>query len=260
MADTLPSQALGGVAMLVAGFPAGPWAANCYVVASGEGAECVVIDPGMDAVDGIAKLISEHDLRPVAVLLTHGHLDHIWSAMQVCADHEIPAYIHAADRHLLSNPIAGVSGETRRLFERFARGNVEFVEPAMVFEFDASAAASAAVEIAGLRFEVDHAPGHTPGTIVIRLPADSEHPPVMFSGDFLFAGSIGRTDLPGGDTDQMLASLTRVLSPLDNETVVLPGHGEATTIGRERATNPFVAQAAAHSLEDRRDHESQPRA
>lgn len=241
--------------MFVAGFPAGPWAANCYVVAPAEGAECAVIDPGMDAVDGVARLMSEHDLRPVAVLLTHGHLDHIWSAMQVCADHDIPAYIHPADRHLLSNPIAGVSGETRRLFDQFARGNIEFVEPETVIDFTATTTAtapgfSAGLELAGLRFEVDYAPGHTPGTVVIRLPAHDEDPPLMFSGDFLFAGSIGRTDLPGGDTDQMFASLDRVLSPLDEQTVVLPGHGGATTIGRERATNPFLAQAAAVS----RDH------
>lgn len=249
--------------MFVAGFPAGPWAANCYVVAPAEGARCVVIDPGMDAVDGIADLLSQHKLRPVAVLLTHGHLDHIWSAMQVCADHDIPVYIHPADRHLLSNPIAGVSGETRRLFDQFAGGNVAFVEPDMVREFaavatagdtagPAAAGAPDLIELAGLRFEVDHAPGHTPGTVVIRLPARDQTPQLMFSGDFLFAGSIGRTDLPGGDTDQMLESLARVLRPLDDETVVLPGHGEATTMGRERATNPFVAQALAADIHNRR--------
>lgn len=264
--------------MFVAGFPAGPWAANCYVVAPTDGEQCVIIDPGMDAVDGVARLVSEHDLRPVAVLLTHGHLDHIWSAMQVCGDYDIPAYIHPADRHLLSNPIAGVSGETRRLFNQFARGKIEFVEPEQMHEFAATAdeGLPARVQLAGLDFEVDHAPGHTPGTVVIRLPASGENPPLMFSGDFLFAGSIGRTDLPGGDTEQMFASLDWVLSRLDQQTVVLPGHGEATNIGRERATNPFLAQVAAahgdqhadqrvdeprdqHRDEHRDQHRDQPR-
>lgn len=223
--------------MYVAGFPAGPWAANCYVVAPAEGAECVIVDPGMDAVGGIVERVTGARLSPVAVLLTHGHLDHIWSAMGVCADYGIPAYIHPADRHLLSNPIAGVSGETRRLFDRFAQGEIEFVEPEAVVELGDGVD----LDLAGLKVSVDHAPGHTPGTVALRIPAGDGEPDLMFTGDFLFAGSIGRTDLPGGDTSQMMSSLARVLTSMDDETVVLPGHGGATTVGRERRTNPFLA-------------------
>ena len=94
--------------MLVAGFPAGSFGTNCYVVAPGPGEDCVVIDPGQDAVDGIEQILAEHRLRPVAVLLTHGHIDHIWSVVPVCDAHRVPAYIHPDDRELLTNPGRGL--------------------------------------------------------------------------------------------------------------------------------------------------------
>jgi glyoxylase-like metal-dependent hydrolase (beta-lactamase superfamily II) len=100
------------------------------------------------------------------------------------------------------------------------------------------------LELAGLRLTVDHAPGHTGGSVTFRTPAAPELPPVLFSGDLLFAGSVGRTDLPGGDHDALLKSLARVCLPLQDETVVLSGHGPQTTIGRERASNPYLLQVA----------------
>jgi glyoxylase-like metal-dependent hydrolase (beta-lactamase superfamily II) len=100
------------------------------------------------------------------------------------------------------------------------------------------------LELAGLRLTVDHAPGHTKGSVTFRTPAAPELPPVLFSGDLLFAGSVGRTDLPGGDHDALLQSLGRVCLPLPDETVVLSGHGPQTTIGRERAANPYLLQVA----------------
>ena len=218
--------------MLVRGFPAGSFGTNCFVVATGPGQECVVVDPGQDAVPGLDHLLREHRLKPVAVLLTHGHIDHMWSVVPVCGAHGIPAYVHPDDRALLSDPARGLSMAVgSQLF-----GGMTFSEPDDVVEVSTAGP----IELAGVRFEVDLAPGHTPGSIVFRVPGDDA--PVMLAGDLLFAGSIGRTDLPGGDWGQMQDSLRRVVLPLPDETVVLPGHGGATTIGRERATNPFLQE------------------
>ena len=222
--------------MLVRGFPAGSFGTNCYVVAPSAGSECVVIDPGQDAVDGVEDLLREHRLKPVAVLLTHGHIDHMWSVVPVCGAHDVPAYVHPADRDLLSDPGKGLSlGVGQQLF-----GGLVFSEPDDVVELPTAGP----IELAGMRFQVDLAPGHTPGSIVFRTPgaeAGGEAlAPVLFAGDVLFAGSIGRTDLPGGDFPAMQRSLAEVVLPLADETVVLPGHGPATTIGRERTTNPYL--------------------
>lgn len=214
--------------MLIAGFPAGSFATNCYVLAPGPGEECVIIDPGQDAEPGIAEVLDEHRLKPVAVMLTHGHIDHIWSVAPVCGARDIPAYIHPSDRALLSDPARGLSTQVgQQLF-----GGLTFSEPADVAEL----ADGMTVRLAGLELTVDHAPGHTPGSVAFRLPEG-----VLFSGDLLFAQSIGRTDLPGGDYPAILESLARVCLTLPDETAVLPGHGPQTTIGAERASNPFLA-------------------
>jgi glyoxylase-like metal-dependent hydrolase (beta-lactamase superfamily II) len=221
--------------VLVAGFPAGVWDTNCYVVAPAPGEECVVIDPGQDAADGVEEILREHRLRPVAVLLTHGHLDHIWSVVPVCGAHDVPAYIHPDDRDLLTDPGKGLGIAIGQLF-----GGLEFTEPDDVREI----ADATTLTMAGLELTVDLAPGHTPGSITFRTAGTADTEPVLFSGDLLFAGSIGRTDLPGGDYPTILRSLARVALPLADETIVLSGHGPATTIGRERRTNPFLQQAA----------------
>ena len=219
--------------MLVAGFPAGSFAANCFVVAPAAGEECVIIDPGQDAEAGIEEILREHRLKPVAVLLTHGHLDHVWSVAPVCGAKDVPAYIHPDDRDLLTDPAKGLSlNAGQQLF-----GGLKLSEPDDVKELSDGVT----IELAGLTITVDHAPGHTPGSVTFRTPPSGDIPDVMFSGDLLFAGSIGRTDLPGGSYEQILSSLARVCLPLPDETVVLPGHGEQTTIGRERATNPFLS-------------------
>ena len=224
--------------MLIVGFPAGPWATNCFVVAPGPNSECIIIDPGKDVVPGIDDILREHNLEPAAVVLSHGHLDHMWSVLPVCGSHHIPAYIHPDDRKLLADPMLGISGETKAAFESMTGGRLQFSEPDDVQELvDGSK-----LDLAGVQFTVDHAPGHTPGSTAFRLDANAADPPVMFSGDLLFEGSIGRTDLPGGSLSQMRESLKRVVIPLDDETVVLPGHGGATTIGKERLTNPYLAE------------------
>ena len=220
--------------MLIAGFPAGSFATNCYLVAPAPGEECVIIDPGQDAESGVDEILAEHRLKPVAVLLTHGHIDHIWSVVPVCGARGIPAYIHPADRALLSDPARGFPLQAgQQLF----RG-VTFTEPDDVAEL----ADGATLSLAGLDFVVDHAPGHTPGSVTFRAPEGLDGgQDVLFSGDLLFAGSIGRTDLPGGDYPTILDSLARVCLTLPDWTAVLPGHGPATTIGAERAGNPFLA-------------------
>lgn len=225
--------------MLIAGFPAGPWGTNCYVVATGPGQECVVVDPGKDAAAGVAEVVREHRLKPVSVLVTHGHVDHMWCVAPVAGTYDATAWIHPADRHLLSDPMAGMSRETTQML---LGGSYEWAEPDDVRELSDLQE----IELAGVSFTVDHTPGHTEGSVTFRTPylpggvpvADVSE--VMFSGDLLFAGSIGRTDLPGGDHPTMLRSLATKVLPLADDVVVLPGHGEQTSIGRERATNPYL--------------------
>jgi hydroxyacylglutathione hydrolase len=221
--------------VLIAGFPAGSFAANCYVLATGPGTECLIIDPGQDAEQGIDEIIERHRLRPVAVLATHGHIDHIWSVAPVCGAKGIPAYIHPDDRALLSDPGRGFPlGPSQQLF-----GGLTFTEPDDVQELRDGMT----LRLCGLELVVDHAPGHTPGSVAFRLPGRGE-PGTLLSGDLLFAGSIGRTDLPGGDYNTILASLARVCLSLPDETVVLAGHGPQTTIGAEREHNPFLTGLA----------------
>jgi len=229
--------------VLVAGFPAGSLGANCYLVAPGAGEQCVIIDPGEDAAAGVEEAVREHRLQPVAVLLTHGHVDHTMSVIPVCGDYGVPAYVHPDDRGMLTDPQSwlGIAPGTP-IF-----GQSKFVEPDEVRELTDGVVLS----LAGLEITVDHAPGHTKGSVTFRTPEQQDIPRVLFTGDLLFAGAVGRWDLPGGDREELLASLARVCLPLPDETVVLSGHGPQTTIGRERATNPFLTEAAPQRITPR---------
>lgn len=219
--------------MLITGFPAAAFGTNCYVLAPGPGEQCVVVDPGIEVIDQLDEVLAEHRLQPVAVLLTHGHLDHTYSVTPVCGARDIPAYVHPDDRPMLADPLGWLSPDTKAMFQ----GRLSWVEPSDVKPL----ADGELLPLAGLELTVDHAPGHTGGSVAFRLPYD-EHdvPEVMLSGDLLFAGSIGRTDLPGGDHATMQRSLATKVLTLQDDVVVLPGHGPQTTIGRERATNPFL--------------------
>lgn len=227
--------------MLVVGFPAGPWGTNCWILAPAAGEQCVIVDPGKDAAPGIDDAVREHGLDPVAVLLTHGHIDHVWSVVPVCGARGIPAYLHPADRGMLEDPMAGISAQTAQMLASMTDGRLAAGEPDDVRELSDGAL----LELAGLELVVDHAPGHTRGSVMFRQAGADGVPPLLLSGDVLFEGSIGRTDLPGGDHEAMLASLTAKVLPLDDETVVLPGHGSTTTIGDERAANPYLAALVA---------------
>jgi hydroxyacylglutathione hydrolase len=216
--------------VLITGFPSAVTDTNCWVVAPAAGEQCVVVDPGIGVLPQLDEVLAENRLHPVAVLLTHGHFDHTFSVLPVCQARDVPAYIHPADRRQLADPWSGV-GMPRGtpLF-----GSLTFAEPDDVRELRTNDT----VSIAGLDFAVTHAPGHSAGSVVFGLTGADEA--VLFSGDVLFAGSIGRTDLPGGSMAAMEESLRKVILPMDDATVVRPGHGPATSIGRERATNPYL--------------------
>jgi hydroxyacylglutathione hydrolase len=223
--------------MFVAGFPSLATATNCWVVAPADGEQCLIIDPGIGVVAPLDEILSEHRLAPVAVLLTHGHYDHTFSVVPVCGARDIPAYVHPADRVQLTDPWTWVGmrpGESV-----LGIPELTLAEPADVRELDDGAS----LQLAGLTVAVSHAPGHSRGSVVFST-SDADGGDRLFSGDVLFAGTIGRTDLPGSSMAQMQDSLRRVILPLDDDVVVHPGHGESTSIGRERAVNPFLRELA----------------
>jgi hydroxyacylglutathione hydrolase len=226
--------------VLIASFPAGPWQTNCYVVATGTHSECIVIDPGMEATGGVRELVQEHHLKPVAMLLTHGHLDHMYSVTPLCSSYDTTCWIHPDDRELLADPLKAMSADTTALLQQLTGSSARFVEPDDVRELGDGAV----VDLAGIGFACLHAPGHTPGSTMFRVGYEDDPAvdSVVFSGDVLFAGSIGRTDLPGGSTAAMLHSLRTKVLPLPDSAVVLPGHGPQTTIAAERAGNPYLTE------------------
>ncbi|WP_433548550.1 MBL fold metallo-hydrolase [Streptomyces sp. CA-294286] len=223
--------------MLIAGFPAGAWGTNCYLVAPAAGEECVIIDPGHEATQGVEETLKKHRLKPVAVVLTHGHIDHVASVVPVCGAKDVPAWIHPEDRFMLSDPEKALG----RSLGAQLMGELRVGEPDDLKELHDGAE----LKLAGLDLTVSHAPGHTRGSVTFRLPEAADIPQILFSGDLLFAGSVGRTDFPGGSHDELLASLARVCLPLEDSTVVLSGHGPQTTIGQERATNPYLRDLGA---------------
>ena len=216
--------------MLVKSFEAQAFGTNCYVLAAAEGEPCVIVDPGIGVLTTLDALLAEYRLTAAAVLLTHGHLDHCFSVAPVCGARGITAYVHPGDREMLADPAKGLSADLTSLFG----GRLSYTAPEDVAELTDGAV----LNLVGLEVTVDHAPGHTGGSVLFRLPGDDS--PLCLTGDVLFAGSIGRTDLPGGNTDAMMTSLRDKILPLADDTVVLPGHGPATTIGRERTANPYL--------------------
>ena len=216
--------------MLLTGFPAGMLQCNCYILAARAGSDAIIVDPGQRAMGRIREILDENRLTPSAVLLTHGHVDHIWSAQKVADTYGCPVYIHPEDRFMLSDPIKGFGPRLAQL----AFG-VLFSEPRQVIELDRD---GDKIDLGGITVTVDHTPGHTRGSVVFRVSDGPEE--LAFTGDTLFKQSVGRTDLPGGSGRDLLDSIVTKLLVLDDDTVVLPGHGPQTTIGAERRTNPFL--------------------
>jgi hydroxyacylglutathione hydrolase len=207
-------------AVILEGFPTGQVGANCYIAGDEATRQVFVIDPGDDPERILARL-RELDVRPVAIVNTHGHFDHILAVDAVRRATGAPFWIHEAER--------------RTLLEGPARAKALFgldLPPSPVP--DRWLADGDRLAAGGFRLTVRHTPGHSPGGVC--LLGDG----LVFVGDTLFAGGIGRTDLPGADGEVLLDSIVRVLLPLPDDTVCWPGHGPETTIGREKRTNPFL--------------------
>ncbi|GAB2467179.1 MBL fold metallo-hydrolase [Xylanimonas ulmi] len=223
------------------------FATNCCVVVDGEGdkgVDAVVVDAGAGVAPSVSALVAERGWRVRAVLATHGHVDHTWDAAALCERYEAPLRIHAADAYRLADPFGtlgltggpgGVSDALRSAIAGLGLRAEDYRAPDNVVPFDAAGDDGAGGLIAGaLRLGVRPAPGHTEGSTLYL--ADG----VVLAGDVLFAGGIGRTDLPGGDDAVMRASLSDVVMALDGELGVVPGHGPTTTVARELATNPYL--------------------
>jgi len=205
------------------------FATNCWVIAPDEGSECIIVDPGMPDISAeIQSLVSEHHLKPVASFLTHAHLDHTFSIKPLADGYGIPAYIHSEDRRFIAEP-SGLHGAE---FNQALSG-MSFEEPNDVRELRNDEK----VEVLGLSLRAIHAPGHTKGSLMYLLNEE-----ILISGDVLFAGSVGRTDLPTGSSSDMTSTLRKKVLPLDDSIRVLTGHGPETTIKYERKNNPYLKE------------------
>jgi hydroxyacylglutathione hydrolase len=208
--------------MRIVGLPVGPLAVNCWLVIDDERGELAIVDPG-DEAGRIASVVSETGCTPVAIWLTHAHFDHLGAVEELSAKYGVPVYLHESDLPLYD-------GAARQAASYGLRIDQPTAVPRSVREGDT-------VSVGALSFQVIHAPGHAPGHVVLYGHG------VALVGDCLFAGSIGRTDLPLSDPAAMERSLGRLLQ-LPDDTRVFPGHGPETTIGAERRSNPFLTGAA----------------
>jgi glyoxylase-like metal-dependent hydrolase (beta-lactamase superfamily II) len=223
--------------MIVEALQASYFETNCWVIAPQANSECLIVDPGIVApsmVGQISDFLRKFNLKPVAALVTHGHLDHTFSVAPLCDNYGIAAYIHESDRRLLTDPFKALQqgGMSDQIMREL--GISSFSEPADVQTFTDGTT----LVIAGFTLEIAHAPGHTAGSAIFTL--DNAY---LISGDVLFAGAIGRTDMPTGSSAAMKKSLVEKILPLSDDLIVLPGHGPQTTIGRERKGNPYLQES-----------------
>ena len=207
-------------------FTFNPLGTNCEVLWADGNAACVVADPGMSSDDGekeLTEFLADNGLVPEAILLTHGHFDHVWGVERLLKLFPVPVYMHPADRGLLADGASAFRGMSafKSLCHHFP---TEDLADGQVLHLSCG------------DIRVLHTPGHSPGSVCYWIPSDN----LLMSGDTLFAGSIGRTDLLGGDYDILMASIKEKLLNLPGETDVLPGHGQPTSIAREGMYNPFL--------------------
>ncbi len=202
-------------------FPVGVLQCNCTVLGDEASREAIVVDPGYE-IPRILAVLAQHQLTVKQIVVTHAHIDHIASALELKQITAAPILYNAADL-----PLAAMMD---------AQAGWIGVEPPTVKPPDHSPADNERISVRGIDAHVLHTPGHTEGSLCLRVPAHS----LLLAGDTLFAGSIGRTDLPGGNYGKLIQSIRERLLPLPDETLVIPGHGTATTIGDERVSNPFL--------------------
>lgn len=238
---------------LIVGLTLGRWQTNCWIVGDRASGRCAVIDPGESGATEVPAVLDELELACEAILVTHGHLDHVWAVPALATTLDVPIHAHPADRWLWDDPLSGIGYQVDDPIAALAQTGLDWQVPTDRFQ---DVADHDRLTVAGIDWEVRHTPGHTPGHVTF-LGRDLDQVPVrfamgrhenasdqvLFSGDLIFEGSVGRTDFPRGSTSDLLASIDRVVLPLDDDTLILSGHGGDTTVGRERATNPFIARA-----------------
>jgi hydroxyacylglutathione hydrolase len=207
----------------VHGFTVGQVAENCFFAARDGGTQAIVVDPG-DEGDRLIAALDELGLGVEAILLTHTHFDHVGAVAPLARHTGAPVYCPELEKHVLADIMSYVPWPGFGPFESY--------------DADVLVAGGERLELAGLEIDVRFTPGHSPGHVTYAIPSEQ----AVFSGDVLFQGSIGRTDLPGGDTATLMRTLAELVDALPDETIVYPGHMGVTTIGRERETNPFLRE------------------
>jgi glyoxylase-like metal-dependent hydrolase (beta-lactamase superfamily II) len=230
---------LGSDTRFITGTALGMWQANCYVLGDVEAGTAVVVDPGQGAQDWVAEQLAARGVRCEAVLLTHGHLDHLWAVPEVVAGLDAPVLLHVDDRYLWDDPAKAFGNLPPGALE--AQFGLVWDPPDDALETFTD---GTTFSFAGLAITARHTPGHTPGSSVFLLTDTGQDDPLLLSGDLIFAGSVGRTDFPRGSAEQQMDAIARVVLPLDDATLILSGHGGETTVGTERATNPFLRAIA----------------
>ena len=201
------------------------------MTAADDVSECVIIDPGITAFEPVEAALRERGLTPVTILATHGHLDHVGDAHKLAAAHRLPVYLAEADQQLLIRPGEGLGPHgSAMMLQMTGAETLPAIEDVRDY--------GDPFNVAGLAVETFAAPGHTKGSMLLQVT--SPEVTVVFSGDVIFAGSIGRTDLPGGSMSEMRESLQRIVEHFPADMPLLPGHGQATVLGQELATNPYL--------------------
>ncbi len=250
---------------------------NCYLISAAESGPCVIVDPGGGVADDVRDAVARLKLEPVAILATHGHVDHTWSAGELSREYDVPLYVHSQDAYRLADPFGSLehpgpggsglvesltSGPLGAALTASGCAPADYQEPQNVKTFLDDGASEAVLDFGTLQIRAVHAPGHTEGSTLFLLdaaPAAGSTLPsqgnrfltgqaasgttsTALTGDVLFAGTIGRTDLPGGDGAAMARTLRDVVGQLASDSLVLAGHGPASRMREEKMSNPFLAQ------------------